>query len=244
MNDIVQNRPGSDLDGLVRIWPKHLVWKQAVVQESSGPVSGRTQPARYHFPSFRLGSVLPQTSRINIVQNQARSDLVLTDCVRFGPNGSGPEVRQYEWIIRSASGQCFPADPDRIRIGSSMFTGLFRKIFTCLHSAIYMVTAANRLQLFICLCPKPVGVIRHSLLHVRCVSCLCPRTVSISWYCMFHNGCISCCVFGHFTAAPRHGIRAGRSGKNQFICRLETGLHFFLGNTNVWLHRFTCLLRN
>ena len=98
---------------------------------------------------------------------------------------------------------------------------------------LYMVTAVNRLQLFICLCPKPVGVIRHSLLHVRCVSCLCPRTVSISWYCMFHNGCISCCVFGHFTAAPRHGIGAGRSGKNQFICRLETGLHFFLGNTNV-----------
>ena len=42
----------------------HLVWKQAGVQESSGSISGRTQPARYHFPSFRLGSVLPQTSRI------------------------------------------------------------------------------------------------------------------------------------------------------------------------------------
>ena len=42
----------------------HLVWKQAGVQESSGPVSGRTQPARYQFPTFRLGSVLPQTSRI------------------------------------------------------------------------------------------------------------------------------------------------------------------------------------
>ena len=42
----------------------HLVWKQAGVQESSGPVSVRTQPARYQFPTFRLGSVLPQTSRI------------------------------------------------------------------------------------------------------------------------------------------------------------------------------------
>ena len=42
----------------------HLVWKQADVQESSGPVSGRTQPARYQFPTFRLSSVLPQTSRI------------------------------------------------------------------------------------------------------------------------------------------------------------------------------------
>ena len=42
----------------------HLVWKQAGVQESSGPVSGRTKQARYQFPTFRLGSVLPQTSRI------------------------------------------------------------------------------------------------------------------------------------------------------------------------------------
>ena len=42
----------------------HLVWKQAGVQEPSGPVCGRTQPARYQFPTFRLGSVRPQTSRI------------------------------------------------------------------------------------------------------------------------------------------------------------------------------------
>ena len=41
----------------------HLVWKQAGVKESSGPVSGRTQPARYQFPIFRLGCVLPQTSQ-------------------------------------------------------------------------------------------------------------------------------------------------------------------------------------
>ena len=40
----MQNRPGSDLDGLVRVWPTHLVWKQVGVQESFGPVSGRTQP--------------------------------------------------------------------------------------------------------------------------------------------------------------------------------------------------------
>ena len=41
----------------------HLVQKQAGEQES-GRVSGRTQPARYQFPTFRLGSVLPQPSRI------------------------------------------------------------------------------------------------------------------------------------------------------------------------------------
>ena len=107
----------------------HLVWKQAHVQESSGPVSGRTQLARYQFPIFRLGSVLPQTSRIILCKI---SDLVLADCVRFWakrirsgskPNGSGPEASQCAKIIRSASGNCFPADPDRMRIGSGMFTG-------------------------------------------------------------------------------------------------------------------------
>ena len=42
----------------------HLVRKQASVQESSGPVSGRTQPACYQFPTFRLGSVFAQMARI------------------------------------------------------------------------------------------------------------------------------------------------------------------------------------
>ena len=42
----------------------HLVWKQTGVPESMGPVSGRTQPARYQFPTFRLNSILPQTSWI------------------------------------------------------------------------------------------------------------------------------------------------------------------------------------
>ena len=38
--------------------------KPVCMQESAGPVSGRTQPAPYQFPTFRLGFVLPQTSRI------------------------------------------------------------------------------------------------------------------------------------------------------------------------------------
>ena len=62
----------------------HLVRKQAGVQESSGPVSGRTQPARYQFPTFRLGSVLPEMSRTILCKNQPGSDLVLADCVGFG----------------------------------------------------------------------------------------------------------------------------------------------------------------
>ena len=40
----------------------HLVWKQAGVQESLGPVSGRIQPAGYQLSTFRLGCNHPQTS--------------------------------------------------------------------------------------------------------------------------------------------------------------------------------------
>ena len=103
----------------------HLVWKQAGVKKSSGPVSGRTQTARYQFPIFKFGSVLSQTSRIILCKTSPDPDLVLADCVRFWPNGSGPEASRCARIIRPAFGQCFPDDPDidRMRIGSGMFTG-------------------------------------------------------------------------------------------------------------------------
>ena len=61
---IVQNRPGSDLVVLVG-----LVREQAGVQAGiSGPgfwqKATSPQPARNQFPTFRIGSVLPQTSWI------------------------------------------------------------------------------------------------------------------------------------------------------------------------------------
>ena len=71
-----------------------LVWKQAGVQESSGPVSGRTQPARYQLPTFRLGSVLPQTSRIILCKTSP-------DPIEF-------------WLIVSGLGQ---TDPVRKQAG-------------------------------------------------------------------------------------------------------------------------------
>ena len=68
----------------------HLVWKQAGVQESSGPVSGRTQPVSHFQTLFRSSTGVPD----NIVQNQPGSDLVLANCVRVWPNGSGPDACQ------------------------------------------------------------------------------------------------------------------------------------------------------
>ena len=108
MDHTVQNRPGSDLDGLVRVWPNasgldpiwialsgfgqtHPVWKQAGMQESSGPVSGRTS---FLLPVFHFQTRLQSStdSPDHTVLNQPGSCLVPADGVRFWPNGSGPEA--------------------------------------------------------------------------------------------------------------------------------------------------------
>jgi len=111
------------MDSIQMVWSgfgqTHLVWKQAGVQESSGPVSGRTQPVSHFQTLFPFSTDVPD----NIVQNRPGSELVPADCVRFWPNGSGPGASQCARIIRPPSGQCFPADPDRMPIGSGMFTG-------------------------------------------------------------------------------------------------------------------------
>ena len=121
----MQNRPGSNLDGLVRVWPNasaleasrfaRIIWP-IFWQDATGllPVSHFDFETRFH-----SSTDVPD----NIVQNQPGSDLVLADCVRFWPNGSGPEASRFARITRPASGQCFPADPDRMRIGSGVFTG-------------------------------------------------------------------------------------------------------------------------
>ena len=123
MDHIVQNRPGSDVDGLVRVWPNAygleasrcagIIWP-GFWQDATGPL-----PVSHFQTRFRSSTDVPD----NIVQNQPGSDLVLADCVRFWPNGSSPEASQRTKITRPSSGQSFPADPDRIQIGSGMFTG-------------------------------------------------------------------------------------------------------------------------
>ena len=109
MDHIVQNQPGSNLDGLVRVWPNTSGLEASWCAGMIKPLSGRTQPACYQ-TRFHSSTDVPD----NIVQNQPGSYLVLADCVRFWPNGSGPEASRCARIIQPASGQCFPADPDRI----------------------------------------------------------------------------------------------------------------------------------
>ena len=88
------------LSGLGRM---HPVWKQACVKESSGPVSGRTQPARYRFPTFRLGCVLPQTARIILGKTSPGPIGLWPTVSRFWPNGSNPKASRSRRIIGPAS---------------------------------------------------------------------------------------------------------------------------------------------
>ena len=87
MDHCVQNQPRSNLDGLVRVWPDasgpEASWCAGMIRT----FSGRMQPACYQ-TRFHSSTDVPD----NIVQNQPKSDLVLADCVRFGPNRSGPEA--------------------------------------------------------------------------------------------------------------------------------------------------------
>ena len=106
----------TDPDPIWMVWSgfgqTHLVWKQAGVQESSGPDSGRTQPARYQFSTFRLSSVLPQTSRIKLCKISPEpiwfwltvSDFSQTDPVRKQANvqeSSGPLLANASQPIRT-----------------------------------------------------------------------------------------------------------------------------------------------
>ena len=91
----------------------HLVWKQAGVKELSGSVSGRTQPACYHFPIFTLCSVLSHTCRIIFSKTSPGPILFSLIVSDFGQ--TGPEASQCARILWPASGQCFPADLDQMR---------------------------------------------------------------------------------------------------------------------------------
>ena len=115
----------------------HLVQKQAGVEESSGPVSSRTQPEYYQVSIFRLGCVLLLTARIILCKtNPERIRFGLHVYVRLRPNGSGPEASRCATITRSTSGQQFRAD--RIR---HVYWDVLSATFGILRSGSYFLTA-------------------------------------------------------------------------------------------------------
>ena len=126
-----QGRHGSHCTKWTRIWSgwsgqglaTHIWSRSKLVCRIIGPGFWQDAtvplPVSYFQTRFRSSTDVPD----NTVQNQPGSGLVLTDCVRFWPNGSGPEASRCARVVRPASDQFFPADPDRMRIVSGMFTG-------------------------------------------------------------------------------------------------------------------------
>ena len=144
----VQNWPGSDLNGLARVWLNSSGLKASWCAGISRP--GYWQDATNQLPGSHFQTRFRSSPDIldnNIVQNQPGSDLVLADCARFWTNESGPEESQCARIIRPASGQCFPANPTWMWIGSGMFTGfIIIRIITSLFR--HTSDAALPLELF------------------------------------------------------------------------------------------------
>ena len=92
-NHIVQTRPGSDLDGLVRFWPNAFGPEASRCARIIGPGSGKTQPIYYQFPTLRLGCVLPQTARIMCKTSPGPIWLIVSGFGQTGPllaNASEP----------------------------------------------------------------------------------------------------------------------------------------------------------
>ena len=144
LDHIVQTQPESHLDGLVRFHLDGLVrfhldglvrfHLDGLVRfrtNGSGleasrcariisPSSGKTQPACYGFPTFRLDFIHAQT--VPVILCKTRPDWMwfwLT-----WPNGSSLDASQCARIIRPASGQCYQASLDQMQIGCGLFTGM------------------------------------------------------------------------------------------------------------------------
>ena len=124
MGHTVQKRHGSDLDGLARVWLNSSGLKASRCAGIIWP--GFWQDATGPLPVSRFQTRLRSSTDVpdNVIQNRPGADLVLADCAGFGPSGSGPEASRCARIIRPGSGQYFPAEPARMQIGCSMFTGL------------------------------------------------------------------------------------------------------------------------
>ena len=101
MGHAVQNRPGSHLDGLARVWLNSSALKASWCSGFNGPGfwpdSTGPLPVSHFQTRFRSSIAGPD----NIIQNQPGYELVLADCARLWPNGSGPEESQCATIIRA-----------------------------------------------------------------------------------------------------------------------------------------------
>ena len=83
MDNIVQNPSGSDLDGLVRVWPNASGLETGRCAGIIGPGFWQDATGPLPFSHFQTRLRNSTDVRDHIVQNQPVSDIVLIDCVRF-----------------------------------------------------------------------------------------------------------------------------------------------------------------
>ena len=159
LDHIVQTQPESNLDGLVRFRTNgsglEANWCARIISLSSG----KTQPACYGFPTFRLDFILAQT--VPVILCKTRPDWMwfwLT-----WPNGSSLDASQCARIIRPASGQCYQASLDQMQMGCGLFTGMLEpKVL----SGLSRVTASLA-------CASSIFFIA---LSADCISSICAHT--------------------------------------------------------------------
>ena len=142
LDRIVQNRPGSDLDDLVRVWPnasgQETSWCAGIIgtgfwQNATGPL-----PVSHFQTWFRSSIDVPD----NIVQNQSGSDLVLADCARFWSESSrqqessGPLLAGASQPIRTgceSDPACLLGTLQRTKSGE-------HRCYSCMESKLYTPT--------------------------------------------------------------------------------------------------------
>ena len=120
-NFIVHNRSGSGLDGVVRFWPSASSPEASRCSRIIGPSSRRTQPARYQFPTFRLGCLLPQTARIILWKTSPNPIWMIWFWLTVSGFGQTDPVRKQAGVQES-SGPLLAKASGPIRIGSCMLT--------------------------------------------------------------------------------------------------------------------------
>ena len=131
LDRLAQNQPGSNLDGLAKLWPYRSGLEACWCARIIGPTSGRTQLTCYQFPTFRLGCVLPPAT-------------VQSWCVQESPGPPLASASKLIQIGRRSDPACLPgycesgeADKKiRVRVGLvtaeilfSNFLLLFRSFF-------------------------------------------------------------------------------------------------------------------
>ena len=102
----------TNTDPIWMAWPSFGPMHMAQKQESSDLVSGRMQPARYQFPTFRFSCILPQMAQIILCK-------ISPDPICFCLTGSGSgqtDLAQMQATLKESSGLVLASASDVTQI--------------------------------------------------------------------------------------------------------------------------------